>query len=142
MDLPVIQVYDLLVSAAKNNKISDAGFIDSWGDPSHIYVNNIPPTANEHGETAVALIRESNNEPADYANNRPKNQLVGVELQLFFNVYSRDVQRTELQVQKVMLDAGWRLAVSRPHTWDPDTNWLTKTMYFEKTETLKDEDFK
>lgn len=147
MDLPVNQVQQILQDHVNSypRYFSD----EIYG----VYVNSLPGTQyfenqtatnmynHENGSAGVILVRESSNEPGNYANNVPKDQLLGVEVQIFFNEQAKDVQRTELQVQNLLIDNGWRLTTSRPHTWDPDTNWLTKTMFFEKTETLTKEDY-
>lgn len=132
MELPINQVADLIEKHRWN-------FADEFNE---IFRNNISSDPGEYNRAhAICLVREAHNEPGDYANNSIKSQLLGVEIQLFFTRDAKDIQTTELQMQKLLTDNGWRITSSRPHAWDPDTGWLTKTIFVERNETIRDGDY-
>lgn len=127
MDLPVNQAADL---------IKDGHF--SWIADDHIFTTSIPEEFIDNDSATVMRIDEYQNQPSGYANRRFNSMEMGVEIQIYYAADADfDIQSAEIALQRWFKQNRWEVAISREHSYDPDTNQLTKTIYFIKTEFLK-----
>lgn len=127
MDLPVNQAADLIKSAHF-----------SWIDDDHIFTTSIPDEFADDTSATVMRIDEYQNQPSGYANLQFKAMDIGVEVQIYYaDNTNYDIQAAEIALMRLFKKNRWEVAISREHSFDPDTNQLTKTIYFVKTEFLK-----
>lgn len=127
MDLPVNQAADLV----------KAGHF-SWIADDHIFTTSIPEEFIDNDSATVMRIDEYQNQPSGYANRRFNSMEIGVEIQIYYAADADfDIQSAEIALQRWFKQNRWEVAISREHSYDPDTNQLTKTIYFIKTEFLQ-----
>lgn len=127
MDLPVNQAADL---------IKAANF--PWITDDHIFTTSIPDEFVNDTSQTVMRIDEYQNQPSGYANRRFNTMDIGVEVQIYYAADTDfDIQSAEIALQRWFKSHRWEVAISREHSFDPDTDQLTKTIYFVKTEFLK-----
>lgn len=127
MDLPVNQAADLIKSAHF-----------CWIDDDHIFTTSIPDEFADDTSATVMRIDEYQNQPSGYANLQFKAMNIGVEVQIYYaDNTNYDIQAAEIALMRLFKKNRWEVAISREHSFDPDTNQLTKTIYFVKTEFLK-----
>lgn len=127
MDLPVNQAADLIKSAHF-----------CWIDDDHIFTTSIPDEFADDTSATVMRIDEYQNQPSGYANLQFKAMNIGVEVQIYYaDNTNYDIQAAEIALMRLFKKNRWEVAISREHSFDPDTDQLTKTIYFVKTEFLK-----
>lgn len=129
MELPVNQAADLVRSAHFD-----------WLADDHIFTTSIPDEFVDDTSATVMRIDEYQNQPDGYANRSFRTIQIGVEVQIYYQSdVDFNIQDAEIALMRLFKQARWEVAISREHTFDPDTDQLTKTIYFVKNEILRTE---
>lgn len=123
MDLPIIQVADLLASA---------NF--PWIDSDDIFTSNVTPDEDTSGKTTFIRIQDATSQLGDYANNLASTISAGVEVQIFFSTQINvNIFEAKVTVLNLFQKNGWLIQRPlRPDTTDPDTGQKTVTFYIMK----------
>lgn len=90
-------------------------------------------------DDTILFLSEVTNQPANHANDIFKRWQLVVELQIFWAVEPNveSIQVAEIELMKKLTKLGWIVQQSSPHTTDPDTYQVTKTIYLTRNEEIK-----
>lgn len=123
MDLPIIQVSDLLKSA-------NLSFVDN----DNIYTSNVTPDQDDSGKTTFIRIQDATSQLVRYVNNMASTISAGVEVQIFFSTDGNvNIFNAKVTVLKLLQQNGWLIQRPlTPDTTDPDTQQRTVTFYVMK----------
>lgn len=110
-----------------------------WINPENIICSNLTDGQKNDVDDTILFLSEVTNQPADHANDIFKRWQLVVELQIFWAVEPKveSIQVAEIELMKKLTKLGWIVQQSSPHTTDPDTYQVTKTIYLTKSEEIK-----
>lgn len=87
----------------------------------------------EKQSKTIVRISEVTNEPLDFGNDDFLSIERTVQVQIFYaEDFQKSVDDFEVQIMKLFQKNNWRVAESKPHYLDPDTNQSIKVFYFTK----------
>ncbi|MEE6650631.1 DUF806 family protein [Limosilactobacillus pontis] len=98
---------------------------------NEIYTYNIPSNEDNNADKTVCLITDVRTDPALPGNEDFHAFNKEVEVQAFYGLNAPDPDEFESQLQHLFIKDGWVVLDNRGHTFDPDTNQLTATFYFD-----------
>lgn len=111
-----------------------------WIKPANVICNNMTADQKNDVDDTILFLTEVTNQPANYSNDTIKRWQLVVELQIFWGsdpVVDNNIQIAEIELMRKIIDQGWLVEQSSPHTTDPDTGQITKTIYFIRNEEIK-----
>jgi len=104
-----------------------------------IFTGSIDEEYLKDTQSTLVLITETVNDLDKRANNRFRNMLYGVEVQIFYGInFDKSILDIEIQLARLLEKNDWQLTQSKSHINDPKTNQVTKVFYFEKNYLLED----
>lgn len=104
-----------------------------------IFTGSIDEEYLKDTQSTLVLITETVNDLDKRANNRFRNMLYGVEVQIFYDIsFDKSILDIEIQLARLLEKNDWQLTQSKSHINDPKTNQVTKVFYFEKNYLLED----
>jgi len=104
-----------------------------------IFTGSIDEEYLKDTQSTLVLITETVNDLDKRANNRFRNMLYGVEVQIFYGIsFDKLILDIEIQLARLLEKNDWQLTQSKSHINDPKTNQVTKVFYFEKNYLLED----
>lgn len=104
-----------------------------------IFTGSIDEEYLKDTQSTLVLITETVNDLDKRANNRFRNMLYGVEVQIFYGIsFYKSILDIEIQLARLLEKNDWQLTQSKSHINDPKTNQVTKVFYFEKNYLLED----
>ncbi|KAA8327785.1 DUF806 family protein [Leuconostoc carnosum] len=116
-----------------SNLIKTMAFADA------IFTGSIDEEYLKDTQSTLVLITETVNDLDKRANNRFRNMLYGVEVQIFYGInFDKSILDIEIQLARLLEKNDWQLTQSKSHINDPKTNQVTKVFYFEKNYLLED----
>lgn len=110
-----------------------------WIKPANVICNNMTADQKNDVDDTILFLTEVTNQPANYSNDTIKRWQLVVELQIFWSSDPDvdNIQIAEIELMRKIIDQGWLVEQSSPHTTDPDTGQITKTIYFIRNEEIK-----
>lgn len=110
----------------------------SWINQDNIICTNMTEGEKNDVKNTILFLTEAANQPANHANDNFKRWQIVVELQIFWaiNPDVENIQIAEIELMQKLLDKGWLIQQSAPHTTDPDTTQVTKTIYLIRNEEI------
>ena len=111
-----------------------------WIKPANVICNNMTADQKNDVDDTILFLTEVTNQPANYSNDTIKRWQLVVELQIFWGSdpdVDNNIQIAEIELMRKIIDQGWLVEQSSPHTTDPDTGQITKTIYFIRNEEIK-----
>lgn len=111
-----------------------------WIKPANVICNNMTADQKNDVDGTILFLTEVTNQPANYSNDTIKRWQLVVELQIFWGSdpdVDNNIQIAEIELMRKIIDQGWLVEQSSPHTTDPDTGQITKTIYFIRNEEIK-----
>lgn len=110
----------------------------NWINPENIICTNMTDGQKNDVNDTILFLSEVTNQPTNHANDIFKRWQLIVELQIFWaidpNVES--IQVAEIELMQKLTKLGWIVQQSSPHTTDPDTYQVTKTIYLTRNEEI------
>lgn len=110
-----------------------------WIEPANVICTNMTADQKNDVDNTILFLTEATNQPANYSNDTIKRWQLVVELQIFWGLDPDvdNIQIAEIELMKKIINQGWLVEQSSPHTTDPDTKQITKTIYFIRNEEIK-----
>lgn len=110
-----------------------------WIEPANVICTNMTADQKNDVDNTILFLTEATNQPANYSNDTIKRWQLVVELQIFWGLDPDvdNIQIAEIELMRKIIDQGWLVEQSSPHTTDPDTGQITKTIYFIRNEEIK-----
>lgn len=110
-----------------------------WIEPANVICTNMTADQKNDVDNTILFLTEATNQPANYSNDTIKRWQLVVELQIFWGLDPDvdNIQIAEIELMKKLINQGWLVEQSSPHTTDPDTKQITKTIYFIRNEEIK-----
>lgn len=110
-----------------------------WIDPANVICTNMTIDQKNDVDNTILFLTEVTNQPTSYSNDTFKRWQLVVELQIFWgsDPEVNNIQIAEIELMKKIINQGWLVEQSSPHTTDPDTKQITKTIYFIRNEEIK-----
>lgn len=97
----------------------------------------IPEELKPDTNKTIVLVSEAATQPTGYGNNVFNEIENTVEVQVFYSdEFQFDSESCEIQLMKLFQANNWRITDSKAHSYDPDTNQITKTFEFTKTKQI------
>ncbi|GAY74350.1 DUF806 family protein [Lentilactobacillus kosonis] len=104
---------------------------------NHIYLTSLPEAIKSNTTDTIALLTESENRPEAWGNDIFHGMAQGVEVQIFYGEdFDRNTNDCEIELMQLFQTNGWRIANSRPHILDPDTNQVIKVFFVGKNKLI------
>lgn len=110
----------------------------NWINPENIICTNMTDGQKNDVNNTIIFLSEVTNQPANHANDIFKRWQLVVELQIFWAIDPNieSIQLAEIELMQKLTKLGWIVQQSAPHTIDPDTYQVTKTIYFTRNEEI------
>lgn len=105
---------------------------------NQVFTNNIPASGDDDSLETVCLITDVSTDPALAGNEDFHGLYQTVEVQVFYSLDAPDPAEFEGQLMHLFIRNGWSMIDSSAHTYDPDTEQLTMTWYFNYLEIEKE----
>lgn len=110
-----------------------------WINPANVICTNMNDDQKNDVDDTILFLTEAINQPVAHSNDQIKRWQIAIELQIFWgsNPDVDNIQIAEIELMKKLINQGWLVEQSSPHTTDPDTKQITKTIYFIRNEEIK-----
>lgn len=110
-----------------------------WINPANVICTNMNDDQKNDVDDTILFLTEATNQPVSHSNDQIKRWQIAIELQIFWGSDPDvdNIQIAEIELMKRLVDQGWLVEQSSPHTTDPDTQQITKTIYFIRNEEIK-----
>ena len=110
-----------------------------WIEPANVICTNMTADQKNDVDNTILFLTEVTNQPANYSNDTIKRWQLVIELQIFWGSDPDvdNIQIAEIELMRKIIDQGWLVQQSSPHTTDPDTGQITKTIYLIRNEEIK-----
>ena len=110
-----------------------------WINPANVICTNMDDDQKNDVDDTILFLTEAINQPVAHSNDQIKRWQIAIELQIFWgsNPDVDNIQIAEIELMKKLINQGWLVEQSSPHTTDPDTKQITKTIYFIRNEEIK-----
>lgn len=117
--------------------IEAGSVLDGLGWLEGVYYNTLPEDIKADPSKTIVLLTEVENTPDEWGNDDFNSLSQSVELEIFYgDNFNQNIQDLEIDLMNLYQKAGWKIATSRPHMTDPDTNQVIKVFYFSKKNQL------
>lgn len=110
----------------------------NWINPENIICTNMTEGQKNDVDDTILFLSEITNQPTNHANDIFKRWQLVVELQIFWAIDPNieSIQLAEIELMQKLTKLGWIVQQSSPHTTDPDTYQVIKTIYLTRNEEI------